>query len=270
MEPLHLVVCLKTVLDPEAINSYALWGKLQTDASGTAFAAPGIMRILNGYDEQAIEAALRVREEGTECRISAIAAGGEESLAVLRRAVAMGVDDLLLIEDEEQPEADGFRTARLLAAAITSLPRTDLVLCGRQGSDFDQGTVPAAMAEYLNFAFVGMGAALRNTPDGLEVVRVTPFGPATVITRLPAVVTISNEFGPARYPTSRGMMAGRTARPTRLAAASLEEETKSPRVRLRRLEPTQVQSSCEFIDGSDSRAKAVALLSRLRAEGILE
>ena len=268
-QPLHIVVCLKSVLDPEAVNSYALWGRLEVDATGTAFRSSQIRRILNGYDEQAIEAAVRLREAGADCRITALTVGDEETVAVVRRAIAMGADDCIHIDDPKSGDSDGFRTAQLISAALASIPGVGLVLCGRQGSDFDQGTVPAALAEYMDFAFVGMATAMELTGAGIQVARVTPLGNETVVAPLPAVVTVSNEFGTPRYPTSRGMMAGRQAVPRRFAASALEAGTVHPIV-LRKLRVAQVEGRCEFIPGEGAKAKAAKLFERLRIEGVLQ
>ena len=62
---LHIVVCAKQVLDPDGVNSYAFWGRLTVDASGRAFdVGQMVPRIINAYDEQAVEAALRIRDAG--------------------------------------------------------------------------------------------------------------------------------------------------------------------------------------------------------------
>lgn len=265
---LHILVCLKSVLDPEAVNSYALWGKLEVDEGGAAFRTPEIRRIMNGYDEQAVEAALRLREAGANCRITALTVGDEESVPVVRRALAMGADDCIHVADARVAEADSFRTAQLISKVISAIPEVGLVLCGRQGSDYDQGSMPAALAEYLDFAFVSAAASLEFTDGGLRVSRLTTLGSETVVAPLPAVVTISNEFGSPRYPTSRGMMISRQAVPVRFDASLLEEGIEHA-ILLSRLRVAEIEGSCEFISGTDARAKAANLLERLRAEGVL-
>ena len=140
--PLHIVVCAKQVLDPDGVNSYAFWGRLTVDASGRAFdVGQMVPRIINAYDEQAAEAALRIRDAGGDCRITVVTVGDEEAGAILKRCVAMGADDSVQIVDPAAGLGDGFRTARLLAGLIEEFGDVDLVLCGRQGSDYDQGTV---------------------------------------------------------------------------------------------------------------------------------
>ncbi len=267
-QKLHVVVCLKSVLDPEGVNSYALWGKLEVDDSGRSFRSVEIPRIVNAYDEQALEVALRLRDAGANCRITALTVGSETSLAMLRRAIAMGADDCVLIDDPETAAADGFRTASFIASAVAQLGGVDLVITGRQGSDYDQGTVPAALAEYLGFAFIGMAAEAALEGSGLRVSRVTPRGRELVSVTLPAVLTATNEVGIPRYPTSRGMMQARQTAPRRFTAAEFSSDLRWG-VGLRAISVPRLENNCEIIGGSSPAEKAASLLARLREEGVL-
>src|SRR5690606_40715813 len=101
--------------------------------------------------------------------------------------------------------------AALPAAFVRSRGGADLVLCGRQASDDDQGVVPALIAEHLGLPVVTIARSVDVAAAGdgfaVRVVRVTPDGDETVAVAAPAVVTISNELGQARYPTMAGRMA---------------------------------------------------------------
>ena len=267
---MHIVICAKQVLDPEGVNGYALWGRLQVDESGRAFVTSGaVPHILNAYDEQATEAALRIRDDGVECRITAIAVGGDSAPDVLKRCVAMGADDAIHVVDADAAAADGFRTARLLSTAVQELGDVELVLCGRQGSDYDQGTVPAVMAELLDSAYVTMAADVRMDGDGVRVTRATPLGEEVVRASLPAVVTVSNELGQARYPSSRGMMAARRNPPLVKEAAALLDGEGEHAVEVAQLFVPDVQGHCEMIEGETPQASAQVLMRRLEETGVL-
>lgn len=265
---LHVVVCLKSVLDPEGVNSYALWGRLEVDDSGRSFRSAEIPRIVNAYDEQALEVALRLRDAGADCCITALTVGPETSLPMLRRAIAMGVDDIALIDDSETAAADGFRTASLIARAVGEIGEVDLIITGRQGSDYDQGTVPAALAEYLDFAFVGMAAEATLQGPELRISRVTPLGRELIAVSLPAVVTVTNEAGTPRYPSSRGMMLARQTAPKRFSASEFSTDV-TRGVELRTINVPRRENQCEIIGGNSPAEKAAALLARLRKEGVL-
>ncbi|MDA1002712.1 MAG: hypothetical protein O3B31_05100 [Chloroflexi bacterium] len=267
---MHIVVCAKRVLDPDGVNGYALWGRLKVDDSGRAFDTGGtVAQIINAYDEQALEAALRMRDAGAECRITVVTVGGEDAGDVLKRCVAMGADHAIHVVDSEA-RADGFRVAAIVAALVRDLGDVDLVLCGRQGSDYDQGTLPGALAEALDAALVTMAAGVAVDGDtAIQVRRAVPNGEEVVRAQLPAVVSVSNELGQARYPSSRGMLAARRTPPERRAASDLLAGREPGGVELVQLVVPDVQGHCEIVDGADAAAKAAGLMARLRERGLL-
>lgn len=269
---LRIVVCAKEVLDPDAVNNYALEGKLVIGDDGKSLTQSSIPRLMNAYDEQAIEAALRIREAGVACTITVVAVG--ESQDILKHAASLGIDEPVAIQTD--PSAlDHHGIARLLAAFVTSRGGADLVLCGRQASDDDQGLVPALLAEYLGTPAVTIARSVDVTVAGesfaLRVVRVTPDGDETVAAQAPAVVTISNELGQARYPTMAGRMAARKKKIATVTPAELGvgADALRPRVTLAKQFVPTVKSACEIIPGTADEA-ARALVGRLRAEGVLK
>jgi electron transfer flavoprotein alpha/beta subunit len=66
----RIVVCVKEVLDPDAVNNYALAGRLEIGADGKSLTQAAIPRLMNGFDEQALEAALRLKDAGLDCTIT--------------------------------------------------------------------------------------------------------------------------------------------------------------------------------------------------------
>ena len=267
---LHILVCVKQVLDPDGVNSYAFWGHLTVDVSGRAFdTGEMVPRIINAYDEQAVEAALRIRDAGVNCRITVVTVGNEESGTILKRCIAMGADDSFHIVDPGAGAGDGFRAAALLAGLVTELGDIDLVLCGRQGSDYDQGTVPAVLAERLDAALVTMSAGLTVEGDTLRVTRVTPLGEEVVRATTPAVVSISNEIGTPRYPSSRRMMQARRQPPERRESSAYLESTGAIGVELTALVVPDVQGHCEIIPGATPAEKSQRLMQQLEERGLL-
>ena len=267
---MHIVVCTKQVLDPDGVNSYAFWGRLNVDASGRAFdVGDTVPHIINAYDEQAVEAALRIRDAGVECRITIVAVGDEGSAAVLRRCIAMGADDAVHVLDPGAGHANGFRTAQILAGLIREMGDVDLVLCGRQGSDYDQGTVPAVIAERLDAALVTMAAAVESQEGAVNVTRATADGEEVVRASLPAVVSVSNEIGTPRYPSSRRMMQARRQPPEQRQAGEFIETDGPAGVELIALMVPDVQGHCEIIEGDSAAEKSARLMSSLRERGLL-
>ncbi len=273
---MHILVCTKEVLDPEGVNSYALWGRLKVDPSGRGFETGGaIPNIINAYDEQAVEAALRIRDAGVECSITVAVVGDADAGGILRRLLAMGADRAIHVETDDAG-TDGFRTASILAGLVRELGDIDLVLCGRQGSNYDQGTVPAVLAERLDWSYATMAAditldgTLDETSDrAARVTRATPLGEEIVEATLPAVVTVSNEIGQPRYPSSRRMMAARRTPPEVMQASELASDAGAA-VELVELLIPEVQGQCSIIEGDSAAAKAQTLLDRLVETGALD
>ena len=69
---MRIVVCVKEVLDPDAVNNYAIAGRLEIGEDGKSLTQSAIPRLMNGFDEQAIEAALRLRDAGADFTLCVI------------------------------------------------------------------------------------------------------------------------------------------------------------------------------------------------------
>ena len=263
---MRIIVCLKEVLDPDAVNAYAVGGRLTISDDGRSIATTAIPHLINAYDEQAIEAALQVKEAGTDAEIVAVSIGGSGDH--LKRAAALGITDITHIQFDGT--LDTGAAATILAAFVRSRGGADLVLCGRQASDDDQGVVPAMLAEMLDVPVVAMTRELRVEGSSATIRRVTPNGDEVVKVSLPAVATITSEFGTPRYPTAAGMMAARRVKPTvtTIDALGVDANAVAPRVTLSKMFVPEVQGNCEFLQGTPAEV-ARELIRRLRAEGVI-
>jgi electron transfer flavoprotein beta subunit len=265
---MRIAVCLKEVLDPDAVTSLALAGRLEIAADGRTLASSAIPRLLNGYDEHALEAALRLRDAGTACTIAAVSAGAAPD-AVLRHAFALGTDSTAAIALDPDT-VDHHAVAALLAAWLRATGGADLVFCGRQASDDDQAVVPALLAERLGLPLVSVVRHAELAGDArLRAVRVTPDGDETVEVELPAVVTVTSVLGTPRYPTAARKLAARRHQPERVdPAALLPADELRPRVTLVRRFVLEVHGRCEMVAGDSAAEAARALAERLRAQGV--
>jgi electron transfer flavoprotein beta subunit len=224
---------------------------------------------MNAYDEQGIEAALRLREAGLACTITVVSVGVADGSEILKHAAALGADEIASIT-VDPGTTDHHGVARLLAAYVRSTGGAGLVLCGRQASDDDQGVVPALMGELLDMPVVTVARSIGAIGDAaLRVVRVTPDGDETVEVSCPAIVTISNELGQPRYPTMAGRMAARKKRATVVTPESLGVSDLAPRVVLARQFVPAVKGECEIIAGGSAAETTTLLVARLRADSVL-
>lgn len=272
-DDMRIVVCVKEVLDPDAVGAYAVAGRLLIGADGKTLVQTTIPHLMNGYDEQALEAALRLRDAGMDCEIRVVTVALDVT-AILRHAASLGADEVVAIE----PPAAGVDCqviAALLAGYVRTCGGADLVLCGRQASDDDQGVVPVLLGEMLGMPVVTIARDIESpgSPDvpTVRVTRVTPDGDEVVEVACPSVVTISSELGLPRYPTMPMKMAARRVQPTAVRADDLglrSEDLVARVVPLRQFVPT-VKGECEFITGSASEA-ANRLVGLLVAERVLQ
>jgi len=268
---MRVVICIKEVPDPDAVNNYALAGRLEIGGDGKTLTQSAIPRLINGFDEQAIEAALRLRDAGAESEIVAVSVG-EDVNAILKHAAALGVDKIAAIAVPPS-ELDSHAIAQLLAGFIRTQGGADLVLCGRQASDDDQGVVPALMGEWLGMPVVTIARAIEQAGgSALRITRVTPDGDECVEVNGPAVVTISNELGDARYPTAARKIAARRMRADQFQPSDLglTPEQLEPRMVLTRQYVPTIQGNCEQIEGASAAEIADRLIGRLRAENVIQ
>jgi electron transfer flavoprotein beta subunit len=266
---MRIVVCVKEVLDPDAVNNYALAGNLKFGADGKTLEVSAIPQIINGYDEQAMEAALRIRDAGVECSITAVSIGANPG-ALLKHCAALGADEIVSI-NADLNALDCQVTASILAAYIKSSSGADLVLCGRQASDDDQGVVPALIGESLGMPVVPLARAIEVSGPTLKVTRATPDGDEVVEGAMPAVVTVSNELGEPRFPSAKSKMAARKKTPAILAVADLglSAEQLTARIVLGKQYVPAVQGNCEFIEGTPAEV-AKLLIEKLRKDRVIQ
>ena len=166
----------------------------------------GTGSVLNPFDAYAVEEALRLRERcgGT---VKAFSMGIPAASEMLRRVLALGVDDALLLTDRAFAGSDTLATARVLAAAIAADGMPDLILCGRMATDGDTAQVGPMLAEYLGIPHVSDVAAIEEiTETGAVVRRLTDYGYARLRIVFPALLTVLKEINNPRLPSLSGVL----------------------------------------------------------------
>ena len=264
--PVDMIVCVKQVLDPEMPAS-----AFQVDAASKRVKeTPGIPPVINGFDENAVEAALRIKEE-VGGSITILSVGREFVMEVLKKPLSMGADNLVLAQDDSFGELDAYTTALVLAEAIRKIERFDLVLCGRQASDWDNAHVPLGVAEMLGLPCMTTAQRVEVADGGVVVERALEDGYEVLEAGLPAVVTASNQLGEPRYPTLRGIMAAGRKAPTVWTASDLGlgSSDLSPRVRVADLFIPANDQACEIIQGEDEADSGRLLALRLHEVGLI-
>jgi electron transfer flavoprotein beta subunit len=256
-----IVVTIKQVPDPDIPPSH-----FKVDESANrVIPPPGVAPVMNGYDANALEAALKLKEQhGGE--VVALSLGAPEARDTLKRAIAMGATSAVLVSDPSLDGLDSFATARVLASAIAKIGDYDLIMCGRQASDSDAGQVPLGIAELLDLPAISPIQQIEVADDGFKVQRIIEDGYQTAAVPKPSLVGVSSEIGEPRYPPLKGIMAaGRAQIPVWTAAdLGLSAEQLSPRRRLRRLYIERRESQVELIDADDPAEAGAQLALKLR------
>ena len=263
---MRIIVCMKQVPDPSASSSGT---KVDTEAK-RVIPPQGTPPVLSPFDENALEAALRIKD-AQGARITVISAGRNLAKAVLRKTLAAGADDLILLEDNAFERLDSYATAHLLATAIKEAGEYDLILCGRQAADTDAGQVGSGIAEILKIPCVTAACKLEPGNGKVIVERVVSDGTEVVEAPTPALVTASSEIGDLRYPSLKNVMAAQKMPITVRTGQDLGIDVS----RLQRLNlvslsaPPTRKSECQFIEGETPEDAGTNLALKMREARLL-
>ena len=261
---IKILVCIKQVVDSNIPSSaYVL------DDSNLSIIPPqGVPPIINGFDEIAVEAALQIKEN-VDASITVASVGDQFVMDVIKKPLSMGADELILVQDTEFADLDSFNTVFVLKHLVDFLDGFDLILCGRQASDWDNSTVPFGLAEVLDLPIVTLAQDIQIQNNRILVQRIINGGYELVESTLPAVVTVTNEFGEARYPTLMGIMSASRKAPMILNASEIGFGSLQPSIQLNRLFLPTRADKCEMILGENLADAAESMVLRLRDENII-
>jgi len=266
---MNIVCCVKQVPDPETpARAFTI-----DEAAKQVVPAPGIAPVISQFDQIAVEAALRVRDAAGEGTITILSLGPDSARDVIKTGLAMGADEGVHLNDPALLDGDGYSTAVALAAAIRKIGSVDLVLCGRQATDWDFGVTGLAIAELLGVPSISITKSVSVVDGKVQAERVLGDAFETVEAPLPCVVSVSNELGEPRYPKLPQIMAAARKQVTVWTVADLglgpdQAGRAGARLNLEALYVPQVESRCDFIEG-DTPAEMAANLARALREAKL-
>lgn len=261
---LNAIVCIKQVLDPEAPTS-----AYKVDEETKRMTQKGVPPVMSTFDENALEAALRLKD-ANKIKITVLSMGHNLSKAVLRKALAAGGDDLILLEDAAFDNLDSITTASVLAAAIKKIGQYDIILTGIQAADWNAGIVGSGIAEILGIPSVTSAREVELVDSKVKVKQVTPDGYDVIETPLPALITVSNELGELRATALREVMAAQKKPIKTWTAKDLGiDSSKMTRTELKSLAIPHKESRCEMVAGETEEEAAANLALKLRETQII-
>ncbi len=170
-----------------------------------AIVEDGLQYVINAWDENAVEAAVQLKENnGAETTLVSI--GGGDNTDMIRRCYAMGIENGIHIEDPALAAADSFVYAKVLQK-VYEKGDYDLVITGKQAQDTDNGQTGIILAEYLGLPCVSNVIAIEVLDDQhIKVSRSGDAGTEIIELALPAVVTVDVSINEPRLPAMRGIM----------------------------------------------------------------
>ena len=260
----NIIVCVKIVMDPEMPFSVF---KVDQDVR-KPIAPDGMPPVLSTFDESALEAALRIKDD-QDCRITALSLGAELPKALLQKLYALGADDVIGIEAPEFDNLDAFSTADALTRAIEKVGDVDLVFMGRQSADWDAGLVWAGVAEALNLPSVTLARKATPGEGRVTVERCVSDGIELLEADMPALLTFTGEVGEIRFTSLKDVMKAKKKKIVKWSAADIGFET-SDRMDLKDLYLPELPAvDCRIIDGDTDEEKGRHLARTLSDDGLL-
>jgi len=191
-----IAVCLKQVPDTEA-NIKIASDQKSIDESGIKF-------IVNPYDEYAIEEALKLKESQVAESVIAITIGPDRAKDALRTAVAMGVDDVVLLKISAD-SSNTLSTAKILAAKIKETG-AEMVLLGKEAIDDGSMQVGPMLSELLNIPCITVVTKLEVDGTSVKAEREIEGGAELLETTIPCIITCQKGLNEPRFPSIRGVM----------------------------------------------------------------
>ncbi|MEM6962678.1 MAG: electron transfer flavoprotein subunit beta/FixA family protein, partial [Myxococcota bacterium] len=189
---MKILVPVKRVADPDNAN------KVKVSSDGSQISTEGLEWKMNPFDEWALEAALRLTENGEtkkrEGEVVLVSIGPQDAAQTIRQGLAMGADRAILVEAEDE-QLDSSSVAKILAA-VAAKETPDIVLMGKQAADGDSNATSQALAEHLGWPMATSAMTLKTSDGGksFTIKRELDTGVLTLEIDGPAVLSASDRI----------------------------------------------------------------------------
>ncbi|MFZ5968083.1 MAG: electron transfer flavoprotein subunit beta [Bacillota bacterium] len=193
---MKVIVCVKQVPDTNEVRIDPVKGTLIRD---------GVPSILNPDDKNALEEALKLKDNRQDVHITVITMGPPQADEVLRECLAMGADEAILLSDRAFAGADTWATSNTLAAAVKKIGDYDIIFAGRQAIDGDTAQVGPQLAERLGISQVTYVQHFEVKDDHIVVQRALEDGYEVIKVQKPVLLTAIKELNHPRYMSVQGI-----------------------------------------------------------------
>lgn len=196
---MKILVLVKYVPDATSERKFAADGTLDRASSDG---------LLSELDEYAVEQALQIADERDDVEVVALTLGPEAAADAIKRALQMGASAGIHISDDAMHGSDAGASSTVLSAAVAKAD-PDLVICGMASTDGAMGVIPVMIAERLGWAAATLGATLSLDSNTVSIRRDADTASLTIEAELPALVSVTDQSGEARYPSMKGILAAK-------------------------------------------------------------
>jgi electron transfer flavoprotein beta subunit len=199
---LKIVVLAKQVPDTHNVGPDAMTPEGTINRSA-------LPAVFNPDDLNALEQALRLKEQFPGSVISVVTMGLPKSAEVIREALYRGADKGYVVTDRPLGGADTLATSYTLAQAIKKIGDFDIIIGGRQAIDGDTAQVGPQIAEKLGLTQVTYAEEIVKLDEATKKIvikRHIDGGVETVEAPLPLVVTVNGSAAPCRPRNAKRVM----------------------------------------------------------------
>ncbi|MBP7971994.1 MAG: electron transfer flavoprotein subunit beta/FixA family protein [Candidatus Nanopelagicales bacterium] len=208
---MKIAVCVKQVPDT--------WAEKKLSDSDKTLDRASVDGVMNELDEYAVEEALQIAEANSG-EVVVITMGPEKATETVRKALSMGADSAIHLQDESLHGSDALGTSLALAKVIEGR-EFDLVIFGSESTDARMSVVPAMVAARLGVAQLTFANKVEISGSDVKINRQTEAGYDEVSGATPAVVSVVEKINEPRYPSFKGIMAAKKKPVETLALADI-------------------------------------------------
>lgn len=211
---MNIIVCIKQVPDT---------AEVRINPETNTLVREGVPSIINPFDENAIEEALRLKDKHGG-KVTVITMGPPQAAEALRQSVAMGADEVVLVSDRAFAGSDTWATSYTLSQTIKKLGAFDIIFCGKQAIDGDTAQVGPGIAEWLNIPQVTFASKVEINGKSAKIERLLEEVNEVVECPLPLVITVVKQINEPRLPSLKGMMRAKKVEVRTMSAADIEAD----------------------------------------------
>jgi electron transfer flavoprotein beta subunit len=258
----RVIVCLKQAVDVS---------QMKVDPTTRQLVTAGAPKKISDFDKNALEEAIKIKEQVGEVEIFTLTVSSEESKPVLREALAIGADRAYVVNDPLVQDIDTLGTAYILSEAAKKIGDFDLILCGDASLDSFSGLVSSRLSELMGLPQITSVRKLSINGDTLVAERTLEDANETVKSKMPAVISVTREINEPRIPSLMMIMKASKKEIVNwtLADLNIEKEKIEPKIKVLQVLAPKTERKKTMIQGETVQEVAENLAEALLQEGVI-